>query len=114
MADGPAYVTVGTSATGGGRGVFCVGRCDPEVERGGLPRRESLLNDSGIHSFYTATLLGPLSISNDTTGTCLVILDDMISCVMRLPGLYACLRGNSVLKCGLRVTRQTRCMGVDI
>ena len=33
MADGLAYVTAGTSATGGGRGVCAVGRCDPEMKR---------------------------------------------------------------------------------
>ena len=33
MADGLAYVTAGTNATGDSRGICGVGRCDPEAER---------------------------------------------------------------------------------
>ena len=62
MADGPAYVTAGTSATGSGRGVCGVGRCNPEAERSdsvlrlgqcdgsdrGIPVSEDLLLCSGV------------------------------------------------------------------
>ena len=67
---------------------------------------------SSLH-FHTSTLLGTLSISDDTAGTYLVISDNIISCVMRLPGLYACLLGNSVF--GVWVERdETDQMCVDI
>ena len=39
---------------------------------------EPLLNDSGVYSFYTATLLDPFSISDYTAGTCLAISDNII------------------------------------
>ena len=57
-----------------------------------------LSDDSGICCLHTTTLLGPLSISDDTAGARLFIPDDMISCIMRLPCQCAILPGDSVLR----------------
>ena len=58
----------------------------------------ALLNDSGMFCLHTSTLLGPLSISDVASGAHLFIPNDMISCIMWLPGLCACLPGDSVLR----------------
>ena len=50
---------------------------------------EPFSNDSEIHNFYTATLLGHISILDDTAGTCLVISHDIISCVTVKPSIFA-------------------------
>ena len=74
---------------------------------------EPFSNDLGSISFYTATLLGPLSVTDNTAGVCMGMSEGINCCVMRLPGLCAWLLGSSAL--GVWVERdKTGQMGVNI
>ena len=74
---------------------------------------EQLSNDLGSISFYTATLLGPLSVTDDMAGVCMGMSDGINCCVMRLPGLYAWLLGSSALGVGVEKDKTAQ-MGVNV
>ena len=76
------------------------GLCSRPRQRGMCPFRTT----PGC-AVFTHLLLDPFSISDDTAKAHLFIPNDMISCIMRLPGMCACLPGDS--DSGLRETSQT-------